>query len=231
MKWLASQPWHITTTITKSKVKQVHCHQEVCKEEMAGLYFSAMTAKEAPKYTETDKSFYHRHRHRHPHRKHHRPNTRRRIKVLTFHLQTLHFSFICTISPPPKCTEMDLEVRSPHPSSANSYFFSPTNSYFSTYQLLTIPSRHNIIFSSSIRIHSNIKSPSGNFGGSLPLHYYNYLAEDMANCEATVINVIIIIIIFNIITVNIAIGNIIIVNIIITFIVKLSNVQIFSFQF
>ena len=205
MKWLASQPWHITTTITKSKVKQVYCHQEVCKEEMAGLYFSAMTAKEAPKYTETDKSFYHRHRHRHPHRKHHRPNTRRRIKVLTFHLQTLHFSFICTISPPPKCTEMDLEVRSPHPSSANSYFFSPTNSYFSTYQLLTIPSRHNIIFSSSIRIHSNIKSPSGNFGGSLPLHYYNYLAEDMANCEATVINVIIIIIIFNIITVNIQI--------------------------
>ena len=28
---------------------------------------------------------------------------------------------------------------------------------------------------------------SGNFGGSLPLHYYNYLAEDMANCEATVV--------------------------------------------
>ena len=191
-----------------------------------------MTAKEAPKYTETDKSFHHRHRHR----KHHRPNTRRRIKVLTFHLQTLHFSFICTISPRPKYTEMDLEVRSPHPSSANSYFFSPTNSLFSSstlYQLPTIPSRsrHNIILSSSIRIHSDIKSPSGNFGGSLPLHYYNYLAEDMANCEATVINVIIIIIIFNIITVNIAIGNIIIVNIIITFIVKLSNVQIFSFQF
>ena len=30
--------------------------QEVCKEEMAGLYFSAVTAKEAPKYTETDRS-------------------------------------------------------------------------------------------------------------------------------------------------------------------------------
>ena len=98
MKCLASQWWHITTTITKSIVKQVycHCHQEVCKEEMAGLYFSAMTAKEAPKYTETDKSFHHRH----CHGKHHRPNTRTRIKVLTFHLQTLHFSFICTISPP-----------------------------------------------------------------------------------------------------------------------------------
>ena len=54
-------------------------------------------------------------------------------------------------------------------------------------------------------LHSHtILSPSGNFGGSLPLHYYNYLAEDMANCEATVItivNIIIIFIIANIITI------------------------------
>ena len=133
--------------------------QEVCKEEMAGLYFSAMTAKEPPKYTETDRSL----------------------------LSSPSFCYI----DPLMGSVLLLQC------------FWSWDAYFDF--IYHVPVFIDRILKTENSLHSHtILPPSGNFGGSLPLHYYNYLAEDMANCEATVItivNIIIIFIIANIITI------------------------------